>query len=52
MRASVTIVSYLVTVDNQVSQALFAFAEVIFIFPGYILAFPVVGNVYSTHFSY
>lgn len=31
--ASVTIVSYLVTEDNQIGQALFAFAKAIFIFP-------------------
>ena len=46
------IVSYLVTEDNQVGEALFAFAKAIFIFPGYIFAFLVVGNVHSVHFSY
>lgn len=52
MGAGVPIVSYLVTEDNQVGQALFAFAKAVFIFPGYILAFRVVGSVHSVHFSY
>lgn len=52
MGAGITIASYLVTEDNQVGQALFAFAKAIFIFPGYILAFHVVGNVHSVHFGY
>lgn len=39
MEAGVTIVSYCVTEDNQVGQALLAFAKAIFIFPVTFLPF-------------
>lgn len=52
MGNGIIIVKYLIREDNHVSQALFVFAKAVFIFPGYFLAFHVVGNVRSIHFTY